>query len=534
MSNININIGTQAHTHTCAHIHSTHTYIHTQTQVLSAAHLVWFTGTDGLGGLDFVVHCATEEYDLNAIQWQWLLGRLYVLDKLMEEFPNEFLPRQEGPPDSAGAAEEAAGTPEEAGAAAGEPPRPEPQPPLVNYERLMSVAHFAVKAVCSSHMRIARMSRRVFLLSGKLGSHIDSVIDQLEDLLNNTSSVASLKRKLRRIVADFQLSEKIVHELQHGCEKLAGGGRFESSPTSTPLDSPASTPRCNSPNTVTSEEAGDAGKVNNNNGSGEKSAPSAPPNTPTHRRNHKLRRHSARRMMRPSVLAPPASPDEAQSLSGDEEEEEGLSAETNSGPHTPPVPPRTLSCPTPVIRVRPPSTSDDLANGVLHTEDVKLNLEADEAVHNVSQISAGEERVMILDRGEIKTPPSAVLSQRHQQQQQSSPRRKCCCACHDRESGLYDDAASQTSGTAAVPNTPESCSSRFHTAEQESMSSDDFLDFNTPSSSTNEKPVSFKSEVAESPKTSPSHTLSSGELCHSFFAAILTLVDGCSGGVISD
>ena len=44
------------------------------------------------------------------------------------------------------------------------------------------------------------------------------------------------------------------------------------------------------------------------------------------------------------------------------------------------------------------------------------------------------------------------------------------------------------------------------------MSSDDFLDFNTPSSSTNEKPVSFKSEVAESPKSSPSHTLSSGEL----------------------
>ena len=458
------------------------------------------------------MRCATEDYDLNAIQWQWLLGRLYVLDKLMEEFPNEFLPRQEVP-DSAGAAEETAATPEEAGAAAGESPRQEPQPPIVNYERLMSVAHFAVKAVCSSHMRIARMSRRVFLLSGKLGSHIDTVIDQLEELLNNistSSSVMSLKRKLRRIVADFQLSEKIVHELQHGCERLAGG-RFESS-TSTPLDSPVSTPRCNSPNTVLSEDPSEVGKT-----SGEKPAPAAPPNTPTHRRNRKLRRHSARRSFRecPVVRAPPTSPEETQLQAGDAEDArdsvsaakaEGDGVERNYVAHTPPKPPRTLACPTPTIRVHPAPPLDSLANGVLHTEDLKLNLETDEGVRSISQISAGEERVMILDRGEIKTPPSVVLSQ------QQSPRRKCCCACHDRESGMYDDAASQTSGTAGVPNTPESFRSRFHTAEQESMSSDDFLDFNTPSSSTNEKPVSFKSEVAESPKSSPSHTLSSGEL----------------------
>ena len=466
-------------------------------------------GTGGLDGLDFVVRCATEEYDLNTIQWQWLLGRLYVLDKLMEEFPNEFLPRQEVP-DSAGAAEETSATPEEAGAAAGESPRQEAQPPIVNYERLMSVAHFAVRAVCSSHMRIARMSRRVFLLSGKLGSHIDTVIEQLEELLNGistSSSVMSLKRKLQRIVADFQLSEKIVHELQHGCERLAGG-RFESS-TSTPLDSPASTPRCNSPNPLVSEDPSEAGK-----GGGEKPVPSAPPNTPTHRKNRKLRRHSARRSFRdcPVVSAPPTSPEETQQSPGGDTEEaggdsvsaaraEGEGAAGNMGAHAPPRPPRTLACPTPVIRVHLASTSDSPAGSIPHTEDLKLNLETDEGVRSISQIGASEEQVMILDRGEIKTPPSAVLSQ------QQSPRRKCCCACHDRERGLYDDAASQTSGTAAVPNSPKI----YHTAEQESMSSDDYLDLNTPSSSTNEKPVSFKSEVAQSPKSSPSHTLSSGE-----------------------
>lgn len=478
-------------------------------------------GNDGLGGMDFVVRCATEEYDLNSITWQWLLGRLYVLDKLMEEFPNEFLPRQD-PPDSAGAAQEASATPEEAGAATGEAPQPEAQRPIINYERLISVAHFAVKAVCSSHMRIARMSRRVFLLTGKLGSHMDSVIDQLEELLNNitSSSVLSLKRKLRRIVADFQLSEKIVHELQHGCEKLAGR-KFESSAASSPMDSPASTPRCNSPNTVVSEELSESKASSSNIGNG---APTAPPNTPIHRSRRKLRRHSARRSFRdiPSTVAPPTSPEDGLSKAGKGKDEEGsvlsvgLSAScveednsvTSFGPiHTPPNPPRTLSYTTPVIHIQPPSSPDEVFTTIPQTEDLSFNLQAEQSISHTH--AAGDANVMVLTQGEIKTPPTHVLFQ--QKQNEQTPSTKCWCNCHNRDSGLYDDASSQTSGCAAVPNTPESYRSRFHTAEQESMSSgDDFLDFNTPSSSTNEKPVSFKSEVAESPKSSPSHTLSSG------------------------
>ena len=483
---------------------------------------------EGLHGLDFVVRCATEDYELNSIQWQWLLGRLYVIDKLMEEFPNDFLPRQEAA-DSVGAAEEEAPAPEEAGAAAGESLRPERLPPIVNYERLMSVAHFAVKAVCSSHMRIARMSRRVFLMSGKLGSHIDTVIDQLEELLGSisaSSSVLSLKRKLRRIVADFQLSEKIVHELQHGCEKLAGG-RFESS-TSTPLDSPVSTPRCNSPSTVASEDPTESSKSYWS--TADKAAPAAPPNTPTHRNRRKLRRHSARRSFRdiPVVKAPPTSPEEAATSAAERDDDtkddeasvigDDDNIEIKVIPHTPPNPPRTLACLTPVIKVQPPSTSEELINVVRGSEDLSLNLET--GVTSVTQAAAVAEEHMILHQGEIKTPPAASLPQKQ------SPRKKCCCACHDRESGLYDDAASQTSGTAAVPNTPESIRSRFHTAEQESMSSDDFLEFSTPSSSTNEKPVSFKSEVAESPKSSPSHTLSGK---WSFIFSLCKFVGAVSG-----
>lgn len=470
-------------------------------------------GTEGLDGLDFVVKCAAEDYDIDTTQWQWLLGRLYVIDKLIEEFPNDFLPRQQVP-DSAGASVEEPHTPEEAGAAAGEMPSQDTQPSLVNYERLMSVAHFAVKAVCSSHMRVARMSRRVFLLSAKLGAHMDSIIDQLEELLNNisSSSVLSLKRKLRRIVSDFQLSEKIVHELQHGSERFANGGKFESS-NSTPMDSPVSTPRCNSPNTVASEDPNETGKSS----TVSDKAPAAPPNTPTHRNRRKLRRHSARRSFReiPVVKAPPASPeDDCHKPDVSRDQSAVLTTEakaSNVVPYTPPPnPPRTLACLAPITVVK--NTISLICHSSLlpprsqeQTSDQMKAQTFKETVQDTSRLSQNLESVMVVDEGEIKSPPpSAEVSQ------QETPRKKCCCACHNRESGLYDDAASQTSGMAGLPNTPESYGSRslFHTAEQESMSSDDFLDFNGASTSTNEKPVSFKSEVAESPKSSPSHTLS--------------------------
>lgn len=453
-----------------------------------------FLGTTGLNGLDFVVKCATEDYSLERVQWQWLLGRLYVIDKLFEEFPNEFLPRQEAH-ESVGAADETKDLPEEVGAAPGEAPDSEAHMTLVNYERLMAVAHFAVKAVCSTHMRIARMSRRVFLLSAKLGAHIDLVIEQLEELLDSISStsVLSLKRKLRRIVADFQLSEKIVHELHHG---LASGGRLQSS-TSTPVDSPASTPRCSSPNVLVTEETTEVLKTT--------VSPSAPPNTPTHRNRNKVRRASARSFRNASApKAPPSSPEEAQPHKCSKDRNEDCIAQRTENnilveskqTQSSPKPPRTLRFISPVIKLNSTPLPDSYSNA---SNTHSVNGKQGESVFLTPNVSELEKSVMVLDIGEVKTPPAEVLNQL------SSPA-KCCCPCHSRG---HDDAASQTSSV--LPNTTESYRSRFHTAEQESMSSDDFLDFSGASTSTSEKPVSFKSEVAESPKSSPSHTLSNGK-----------------------
>lgn len=284
-------------------------------------------GSEGLDGLNYVLKCVTEDYDLETVQWQWLLGRLYTIDRLLEEFPSDFLPRQEESQDAAGASEPNY-LETDCGASASNPGRtrqrgqmPDRDDPTgeasSKYKRLMSVAHFSVKAVCSAHMRIARMSRRVFLLSAKLGAHVGEVVAELKDLLSqiNSSSVASLGRKLDRIVEDFHLSERIVHELMHGSDGSKQGSNKTddmSPPFYSPADSACSSPRCNSPVTATSTSSPShqhnnhhhhhhhhlSDFINGETGprcTSEKSAP-VPPNTPnTQRAKRKLRRGIPRR-----------------------------------------------------------------------------------------------------------------------------------------------------------------------------------------------------------------------------------------------
>ncbi|XP_033738127.1 mitogen-activated protein kinase kinase kinase 1-like isoform X2 [Pecten maximus] len=223
-------------------------------------------GTYGMDSLDYVVSCATEDYDSDTVSWQWLLGRLYVLERMFEEFQNELLPRH--PPDGTSADDEAASAVE--GATAATPSRSS------NYERLLSCARFAVKAVGNSHMRVSRMARRVFFLVAKFSAHMDNIIEDLDELLIGLDSnvALSMKKRLYRIVGDFQLSEKIVNELHQGTLKYRRN--FDNSPVDSPFDTPVSSPRCVSPVTVSSSHSDCQSEASTSS----KHAPLVPPNTP--------------------------------------------------------------------------------------------------------------------------------------------------------------------------------------------------------------------------------------------------------------
>ncbi|XP_067679391.1 mitogen-activated protein kinase kinase kinase 1-like isoform X1 [Haliotis asinina] len=414
------------------------------------------TGPNGLDGLNYVLKCVTEEYNVDSVQWQWLLGRLYIIEKLLEEFPQDFLPRE-----IEGAADASPDTtvPDEAGASAGEGVRQ-----TDTSDRLLSVARFSVKAVCNAHVRISRMARRVFLLTAKLGAHLHSIVSELEDLLSDidSTSVISVKRKLARIINDFQLSEKIVQELQHGSKK-----HFHAdvdSPLGSPNDSPISTPRCPSPATYCSESQSETGA---------KSVPSCPPNTPTHNRSRRKKRAIPRRITRDSVLLAKSRHAKLQNEGGDSRDAQT----TNNAAKSDAVP---------LICVTSSTSSQKPAEPQKPEADDSLLAQKDSLSNTVADF---DEHISLCDE---EGPPHNSCIHRSVT--------GCCSTSPGEEEAI-------PVGSAAAPNTPEH-TPHFHTADQETMSSDDLLDINGTSSpdTPSERPVSFKSEVAESPKTSPSHT----------------------------
>lgn len=453
-----------------------------------------------------------------------------------------------------------------------------------NYDRLMSVAHFSVKAVCSTHMRIARMSRRVFLLSAKLGAHVQTVISQLNELLAqiDSTSVASLQRKLHRIVEDFQLSERIVHELMHGSGRR---GKFDS-PCHTPVDSPYSTPRCNSPVTaviadihseagpyLTPEKLTPLSSVPQNNkrklkraiprrSYRETSHPSSPSSgTPTekvhqdqftyHEASYRAAGDAVNTVcLRLGSSSPPNRrksnlPLRRKTIEGDTVAKRGGSSSPtirrrthdgcviSSSQSTPAsrTPVHSPATSTPVQALAPVvpliSVTDTSDPGTGPFNPVLLS-DLDENYKETNEEASGDNDLSLFES--LKATPSPhpndhvsfCVSEKPQTQSpspsscasKSVKQSSCCCQCQCHNSGITEETVSSpASCTTGDPNTPESASNNhYHTAEQESMSSDDFLDFSQEAAtSTNEKPVSFKSEVAESPKSSPSHSVHSGK-----------------------
>ncbi|XP_052775988.1 mitogen-activated protein kinase kinase kinase 1-like [Mya arenaria] len=215
-------------------------------------------GQLGLGGMAYLVACLTKKFEPAEVSWQWLLGRLYVVERLVIDFPTEFLPRQR--PDGASSESSL----ELIGAAFNGEEEEKPQ----NYDRLLIVAEFAIQAVTNQHARISRVAKRVFLLAARYAAHLENLIKEFNNLLNELDFThkKSLKRQLDKIVADFQLSEQLGRHL-HGYK--------DPSPGDTPNRSPLSSPKCTSPVTTMSEARSECSIAKTN---GHHSL--VPPNTP--------------------------------------------------------------------------------------------------------------------------------------------------------------------------------------------------------------------------------------------------------------
>lgn len=221
-----------------------------------------FTGDLGLGGLPYLLACVAQDYD-QQVQFQWLLGRLYVLHKLLDEQASEFLlqaPKQE-------LAEKLL-----------------PLEDYENYDRVMRILRFTRGALENPHQKVSKMARHVFYQIARLNSHSPAVLKHVTDLLDTLglNIQVQLKRKLlARMTSDFHFTQRASKYFE---AEMDHPSVVQDLLSHTPLESDPSTPRSISPPAASATPPRLSVTVSNFVSGNLNFVPLAPPNSPERRR----------------------------------------------------------------------------------------------------------------------------------------------------------------------------------------------------------------------------------------------------------
>ncbi|XP_072848840.2 mitogen-activated protein kinase kinase kinase 1 isoform X1 [Pogona vitticeps] len=191
------------------------------------------SGSIGIGGIDFVLHCilGTQPESSN---WQALLGRLCLIDRLLLEFPGEFYPH----------------------IVSGDVLQADTV--VDRYKKLLSLLSFALQSIDNSHSMVGKLSRRVFLSAARMVARVPHVFIKLLEMLSVTSSThhTRMRRRLMAIADEMEIAEAI----QLGMEEMQSSEqRREFVQPLVPDNSPESS-ESNTPNN-TIQLSGKNGKV---------------------------------------------------------------------------------------------------------------------------------------------------------------------------------------------------------------------------------------------------------------------------------
>ncbi|XP_037403394.1 mitogen-activated protein kinase kinase kinase 1 isoform X2 [Pygocentrus nattereri] len=207
-------------------------------------------GSIGIGGVDYVLNCILGS-QTEANNWQALLGRLCLIDRLLLEFPAEFYPHIVSASDC--------GQPHNQV----ERYRTSPSKyqhlsvvmdtavrcPVTMYQKLLPLLSFALQSIDNSHSMVGKLSRRVFLSAARMVARVPHIFVKLLDMLSVTSSThyARMRRRLLAIAEEMDILEAIhlgledVHmassQHQH-CEAFLEPSAPHNSPISTERNSP--------------------------------------------------------------------------------------------------------------------------------------------------------------------------------------------------------------------------------------------------------------------------------------------------------
>ncbi|NXS91239.1 M3K1 kinase, partial [Jacana jacana] len=191
------------------------------------------SGSIGIGGVDYVLNCilGTQTESSN---WQALLGRLCLIDRLLLEFPGEFYPH----------------------IVSGDFLQADTV--VDRYKKLLSLLTFALQSIDNSHSMVGKLSRRVFLSAARMVARVPHVFVKLLEMLNVTSSThfARMRRRLMAIADEMEIAEAI----QLGMEEMHSGDcrHDDFLPLPVPDNSPEATENNTPNNTV--QLSGKSGK----------------------------------------------------------------------------------------------------------------------------------------------------------------------------------------------------------------------------------------------------------------------------------
>ncbi|XP_061119428.1 mitogen-activated protein kinase kinase kinase 1 isoform X2 [Conger conger] len=144
-------------------------------------------GSIGIGGVDYVLNCILGS-QTEANNWQALLGRLCLIDRLLLEFPAEFYPHIVSSGDMH-----------------------QSQTLVERYQKLLPLLSFALQSIDNSHSMVGKLSRRVFLSAARMVARVPHVFVRLLDMLSATSSThyARMRRRLLAIAEEMDILEAV-------------------------------------------------------------------------------------------------------------------------------------------------------------------------------------------------------------------------------------------------------------------------------------------------------------------------------------
>uniref|UniRef100_A0A8C5KM87 Mitogen-activated protein kinase kinase kinase 1 n=1 Tax=Jaculus jaculus TaxID=51337 RepID=A0A8C5KM87_JACJA len=143
-------------------------------------------GSIGIGGIDYVLSCILGN-QTESNNWQDLLGRLCLIDRLLLEFPAEFYPHIVSTDVS------------------------QAEPVEIRYKKLLSVLAFALQSIDNPHSMVGKLSRRIYMSSARMVTAVPSVFSKLLEMLSVSSSThfARMRRRLLAIAEEVEIAEAI-------------------------------------------------------------------------------------------------------------------------------------------------------------------------------------------------------------------------------------------------------------------------------------------------------------------------------------